>query len=60
MKLQDDCKGCSALGKHVIIKPCAYIGNDKSEYCPCLVCIVKITCKKACSIFDDKFEKNVR
>lgn len=43
----EDCKGCT-LSRYNNETYCTYYLMDKTAECPCLTCLVKVTCDRLC------------
>ena len=42
----DICRGCGLINYKFI--SCAFATHSLQEHCPCIECLVKVTCREAC------------
>lgn len=47
----DDCKGCILKDKQCVTRAIFRDSNDKEYKCPCMICLVKMTCADPCEEF---------
>jgi hypothetical protein len=52
--IMDDCKGC--LTYYV----CDFRRMNKTDNCPCKICIVKMTCNEPCEMLSDYYNKEYK
>jgi hypothetical protein len=60
MRNIEDCQGCYSM---YLAKTtggfCTYYLLEMTDLCPCRECLVKSMCNLVCSIYTDKYRKNL-
>lgn len=47
MKIPEGCEGCTIFKSFRF--GCNYIRSKRQKHCPCLMCLIKMTCAVACA-----------